>query len=102
MRVERLEAAAAAVAGHVLTIAVNRPLRLLASLIDVGHVQDAAAQVQGRLDRVGDSSALPVADHKAVIAFCKANHIDLVVVGPEAPLVAGLVDDLEAAGLKAF
>ncbi|HUI96482.1 MAG TPA: phosphoribosylamine--glycine ligase [Xanthobacteraceae bacterium] len=46
--------------------------------------------------------ALDIADHKAVIAFCKANHIDLVVVGPEAPLVAGLVDDLEAAGLKAF
>src|ERR1700739_993899 len=46
--------------------------------------------------------ALDIADHKAVIAFCKANHIDLVVGGPEAPLVAGLVDDLEAAGLKAF
>jgi len=46
--------------------------------------------------------ALDIADHKAVIAFCKANRIDLVVVGPEAPLVAGLVDDLEAAGLKAF
>jgi phosphoribosylamine--glycine ligase len=46
--------------------------------------------------------ALDMADHRAVIAFCKANHIDLVVVGPEAPLVAGLVDDLEAAGLKAF
>lgn len=46
--------------------------------------------------------ALDIADHKTVVSFCKANHIDLVVVGPEAPLVAGLVDDLEAAGLKAF
>jgi len=46
--------------------------------------------------------ALDIADHKSIIAFCKANHVDLVVVGPEAPLVAGLVDDLEAAGLKAF
>jgi phosphoribosylamine--glycine ligase len=46
--------------------------------------------------------ALDMADHAAVIAFCKANAIDLVVVGPEAPLVAGLVDDLEAAGVKAF
>jgi phosphoribosylamine---glycine ligase len=46
--------------------------------------------------------ALDVADHAAVIAFCRANKIDLVVVGPEAPLVAGLVDDLAAAGLKAF
>ncbi len=46
--------------------------------------------------------ALDIADHGAVIAFCKALPIDLVVVGPEAPLVAGLVDDLEAAGIKTF
>jgi phosphoribosylamine--glycine ligase len=46
--------------------------------------------------------ALDVADHAAVIAFCRANHIDLVVVGPEAPLCAGIVDDLEAASIKAF
>jgi phosphoribosylamine--glycine ligase len=46
--------------------------------------------------------ALDVTDHAAVIAFCRTNHIDLVVVGPEAPLCAGIVDDLEAAGIKAF
>jgi phosphoribosylamine--glycine ligase len=46
--------------------------------------------------------ALDFADHAAVIAFCKEKRIDLVVVGPEAPLVAGIVDDLEAAGIKAF
>ncbi|HWS09260.1 MAG TPA: phosphoribosylamine--glycine ligase, partial [Xanthobacteraceae bacterium] len=46
--------------------------------------------------------ALDVADHGAVIAFCRARRIDLVVVGPEAPLCAGIVDDLEAAGTKAF
>ncbi len=46
--------------------------------------------------------ALDLADHAAVIAFCRANVIDLVVVGPEAPLCAGIVDDLEAAGIKAF
>ena len=39
---------------------------------------------------------------QAVIAFCKASKIDLVVVGPEVPLCAGIVDDLEAAGIKAF
>lgn len=43
-----------------------------------------------------------IEDHGAVIAFCKAKAIDFVVVGPEAPLVAGLVDDLEAAGIAAF
>src|SRR6202034_2816264 len=46
--------------------------------------------------------ALDIADHRAVIAFCRENAIDLVVVGPEAPLCAGIVDDLEAAGIKAF
>jgi phosphoribosylamine--glycine ligase len=46
--------------------------------------------------------ALDIADHKAVAAFCREKSIDLVVVGPEAPLVAGLADDLRAAGIKVF
>ncbi|MBV8743845.1 MAG: phosphoribosylamine--glycine ligase, partial [Xanthobacteraceae bacterium] len=46
--------------------------------------------------------AIDPADPAAVIAFCKARGIDFVVVGPEAPLAAGLVDDLESAGIKAF
>jgi phosphoribosylamine--glycine ligase len=46
--------------------------------------------------------ALDLAEHVAIIAFCRANRIDFVVVGPEAPLCAGIVDDLEAAGIKAF
>jgi phosphoribosylamine--glycine ligase len=37
-----------------------------------------------------------------VIALCKSSKIDFVVVGPEGPLVAGVVDDLEAAGIKTF
>lgn len=45
---------------------------------------------------------LDINDNAAVEAFCKANRIDLVVVGPEAPLVAGLVDRLNAARIKAF
>ncbi len=40
--------------------------------------------------------------HAAVNTFAKSNKIDLVVVGPEVPLCAGIVDDLEAAGIKAF
>ena len=46
--------------------------------------------------------ALDLADHKAAIAFCQENKIEFVVVGPEVPLCAGIVDDLEAAGIKAF
>src|SRR5262249_54300970 len=45
---------------------------------------------------------LDITDHASVIAFCKANGVDFVVVGPEAPLVAGIVDDLEAAGIRTF
>src|SRR5690348_16528283 len=52
--------------------------------------------------REAECVALDIADHAAVIAFCKSNRIDFVVVGPEAPLVAGIVDDLETAGIKAF
>jgi phosphoribosylamine--glycine ligase len=52
--------------------------------------------------REAECVALDVGDHRAVIAFCKSNTIDLVVVGPEVPLCAGIVDDLEAAGIKAF
>jgi phosphoribosylamine--glycine ligase len=46
--------------------------------------------------------ALDLADHAAVVAFCRNTGIDFVVVGPEAPLCAGIVDDLESAGIKAF
>jgi phosphoribosylamine---glycine ligase len=46
--------------------------------------------------------ALDLADHAGIVAFCRNNKIDLVVVGPEAPLCAGIVDDLEGAGIKAF
>ena len=52
--------------------------------------------------REAECVALDLADHAAVIAFCRANQIEFVVVGPEAPLCAGIVDDLEAAGIKAF
>lgn len=41
-------------------------------------------------------------DHQAVISVCEERSVDLVVVGPEAPLVAGLPDALRAAGLAVF
>src|ERR1700743_1783810 len=46
--------------------------------------------------------ALDIADHAAVIEFCRRNAVDFVVVGPDAPIAAGMVDDLNAAGFKAF
>jgi phosphoribosylamine--glycine ligase len=46
--------------------------------------------------------ALDIANHAAVAQFCRQNAIGLVVIGPEAPLVAGLVDDLARCGIRAF
>ncbi len=51
---------------------------------------------------LAENVALDVADHAAVLDLCRREAIDLVVVGPEGPLVAGLVDDLAAAGIRAF
>nr|WP_315041616.1 phosphoribosylamine--glycine ligase [uncultured Moraxella sp.] len=45
---------------------------------------------------------LDVKNHNAVIEFCQNNAIAFVLVGPEAPLVAGLVDDLQKANIKAW
>ncbi|MGH1418784.1 MAG: phosphoribosylamine--glycine ligase [Hyphomicrobiaceae bacterium] len=52
-----------------------------------------------------DIAAFPdlnTTDHKAVVDFCRDKAISLVVVGPEAPLVAGLSDDLRAANINVF
>lgn len=46
--------------------------------------------------------ALDIINHAAVAAFCRDMKIDLVIVGPEAPLVAGIGDDLRAAGIRVF
>jgi phosphoribosylamine--glycine ligase len=54
------------------------------------------------IGQIARNQDLKVTDHAAVIAFCRAEKIGLVVVGPEAPLVAGLADDLAAAGIKCF
>ncbi len=52
--------------------------------------------------REAECVAIDIADHAAVIGFCQRNAVDLVVVGPETPLAAGIVDDLTAVGIKAF
>jgi len=46
--------------------------------------------------------ALDLADHAAVVTFCEANRIGLVVIGPEGPLVDGLGDPLRGAGFSVF
>ena len=51
---------------------------------------------------MGASVAIALDDHAAILHFVKEHEIGLVVVGPEVPLMNGLVDELEAAGIRAF
>jgi phosphoribosylamine---glycine ligase len=51
---------------------------------------------------VAQTVPLSPSDNAKVTAFCRAESIDLVVVGPEGPLVSGLGDDLFAAGVACF
>jgi phosphoribosylamine--glycine ligase len=52
--------------------------------------------------REAECVPLDFANAPAIRDFCQAHKVDFVVVGPEAPLCAGIVDDLEAAGIKTF
>lgn len=56
----------------------------------------------GTADLAENVSDLAVEDGEAVLAFVRAHEIDLVVIGPEAPLVAGVADVLRAAGVAVF
>ena len=50
----------------------------------------------------GELVALDAADHRAVIDFCRRHAIGLAVIGPEAPLVDGLADNLRTMGIAVF
>ncbi|WP_336276364.1 phosphoribosylamine--glycine ligase [Bartonella sp. CB178] len=51
---------------------------------------------------LGENIDLDINNHPLVVDFCKTHSIDLVVVGPEAPLVAGITDSLNSAGIYVF
>ncbi|MFL7790615.1 MAG: phosphoribosylamine--glycine ligase [Anaerolineae bacterium] len=56
----------------------------------------------GGTAEIAENVAIGGTDIPALVEFAKKEHIDLTVVGPEAPLVAGLVDAFDEAGLRAF
>ena len=78
---------------HALAIAITASP--LTEKLFVAPGNPGAASIATNVD-------LDAADHDAVVAFCRAQRIGLVVIGPEAPLVAGLADALEAAGMPVF
>jgi phosphoribosylamine--glycine ligase len=67
-------------------------------LLDTLYCAPGNAGIAG----VAEIASLDIGDHDAVASFCWEKKIGLVIIGPEAPLVAGLTDDLEAHGIKVF
>ncbi|MBN1955916.1 MAG: phosphoribosylamine--glycine ligase [Anaerolineae bacterium] len=61
-----------------------------------------AAPGNGGTAAIAENVDIAATDLPALLAFARQQQIDLTVVGPEAPLVAGLVDAFAAAGLRAF
>ncbi|HEY4344199.1 MAG TPA: phosphoribosylamine--glycine ligase [Parvibaculum sp.] len=56
----------------------------------------------GGIAKVAECVPLSPLDFDAIVKFCRDKDIGFVVVGPEDPLVAGLVDRLDAEGIKSF
>ncbi|MCF6109117.1 phosphoribosylamine--glycine ligase [Mesorhizobium muleiense] len=54
------------------------------------------------IGREAELVTLDIDDHAAVARFCTEKKVDLVVVGPEGPLVAGIADDLRAENIRVF
>jgi phosphoribosylamine---glycine ligase len=78
---------------HALAIALSKSRSLTQLFVAPGNPGTAT---------IAQTVTLDVADHGAVADLCRILSIGLVVVGPEAPLVAGLADDLAAAGIACF
>jgi len=78
---------------HALALKLSQSHRLQKLFIAPGN---------GGTEALARSVALDTADAAAVIAFAQTEHIDLVVIGPEVPLVAGLADALRAADILVF
>jgi phosphoribosylamine--glycine ligase len=78
---------------HALVLAIARSPRLRQLFIAPGNPGCAEAATIAPTD---------VSDHSQVVDFCRQHAVDLVIVGPEGPLVAGIADDLAVAGVACF
>jgi phosphoribosylamine--glycine ligase len=52
--------------------------------------------------QLAECADIDILDPAAVVAFCEENAVDFVIIGPEAPLAAGVADATRAAGLATF
>jgi phosphoribosylamine--glycine ligase len=78
---------------HALALALKKSPRLGRLFIAPGNAGSAD---------LAERVALDPSDCRSVVAFCQRERIEFVVVGPEAPLAAGLADDLASAGIACF
>ncbi|MCL4139100.1 UNVERIFIED_CONTAM: hypothetical protein GTU68_005491 [Idotea baltica] len=76
---------------HAIAKAIAQSPRLASLAVAPGNAGTAESNV-----------ALDIDDANAVVAYCRSESIDLVIVGPEAPLVNGLADALAAADIACF
>src|SRR5438094_1200348 len=89
---------------RVLVVGSGGREHALAWAISASPLVDRVYCAPGNAGIAEEAECVPVGanDTAGLIAFCGKAAIDVVVVGPEAPLVSGLVDALEAAGIAAF
>ena len=78
---------------HALAVAFSKSPKLTTLFVAPGNPGT---------EKIARNVVLDVTNHQAVIDFCRTMQVEFVMVGPEAPLVAGLVDDLDKAGIAAF
>jgi len=87
---------------HILVIGSGgREHALVWRLTQAGHRIVAAPGNPG-IEELAECVAIAIDDHARLIELAVARQVELVVVGPEAPLVAGLADQLRAAGVATF
>lgn len=68
----------------------------------VDHVYVAPGNAGSALEPMVENVAISAEDIDGLLAFAQREHIELTIVGPEAPLVAGVVDTFQAHGLAIF
>ncbi len=89
---------------RVLVVGSGGREHALAWAIAASPLVDRLYCAPGNAGIAEEAECVPIraTDIAGLVGFCRNERIDFVVVGPEAPLVLGLVDALEAAGIAAF
>ncbi len=77
-------------------------VRSLGASQRAGHICVALGNGGTLLEPRTENVVLDITQHESVVAFCTENVVELVVIGPEAPLVDGLADSLRKAGIPTF